>query len=160
MKITTEAEDFGQLITVNRKRSYSIRENCPKTARMKSVLKALKFWCSSGDVSWSVHALGNPTWTPPGKTQPQCASCKTPTYKKFRTTIPHPTHRVATQINSHILCYVNSPNCTNATSKLNEKGTPNKISRLPVSRGGSLAGRGSSKLTGGLFAMENIVKKS
>ncbi len=55
---------------------------------------------------------------------------KTPTYQNLPTTTTHITHRVATHFNCHILCYVSSPKCANAASKLNENGTPKFILSL------------------------------
>jgi hypothetical protein len=52
---------------------------------------------------------------------------KPPTYKYLPTTHHYWTHQVATRFNCHILRYVNSPNCTKATSKINETGTPKRI---------------------------------
>jgi hypothetical protein len=71
----------------------------------------------------------------------------TPTYKNLPTTHYHRTLQVATQINSHSLRNISSPHYVFAPSKLNEEEHQKKISRLPVSRGCSLVGVGSSKST-------------
>jgi len=60
---------------------------------------------------------------------------KPPTTNNTLLTILNPQHQPPTEINSHSLCYVSSPQGPNAASKAKRKGTPKKKFVADLGRG-------------------------
>jgi len=112
---SSRISNFKPLQNLNRVNLFTLR-------KLKSTVHQAAVLVANGRLGWS------------------SLNSKTPTYKNLPTTHHNTTHRVATHFNCHTLCCVNSPNCTKATSKLNEKGTPKKISLTHLCRGAARLG--------------------